>query len=111
MMSKYDILIITCICSFLATYNLWEIVPIHAFFSKGQSISISLSTYTILSLIRDFKQPTFTQRIAYFLFFISINNVLDNLFFNPYAIQWNEYLFALLVLFASIFITRNIPKK
>jgi hypothetical protein len=108
-MTKYDILILACIISFLATYNLWSVIPITGFFSKGQAVSISLATYIILSLVRDFKQSRLTQRFAYFLFFISINNVLDNLVFNPYAIQWNEYLFAVIALLASIYITRNTP--
>jgi len=110
--TKYDILIVLCITTFLAAYNLWSVFNfIERFFSRGVAIGISIACLIILNYAKDYSRSKFTIRASYFLFFLSLNNILDNLLFDPYVIQWNEYVFGVVAFIASIIITRNYPKN
>lgn len=109
MFKKIDILLLFTIIMSLVAYNLWSVIHIQNFFQKSESIFIFSCTLCALEAIKHSILNSYfiTQYLCYVLVFFALNNVLDNLFFNPFIIQWNEYLFAIIALIASYFITRK----
>jgi hypothetical protein len=100
-MRKLEIIILSTIISSLITYNMWHIIAIPYFFQKSESVFILLATTCIVESVKLTKYTRLTLFLSYTLFSFALNNVLDNLFFNPFAIEWNEYLFAFLALIVS----------
>ena len=111
-MKKIDILILLTIVMSLITYNLWHVIRIATLFQKSESVFILMATVCIVEAIKSsiYKHSRTTLFLSYLLFSFALNNVLDNLFFNPFIIQLNEYIFAIIALIASFFLTRNVPK-
>lgn len=60
------------------------------------AIGITLAFLVIKSLCEQRKD---LKNIANVCFWLSINNLLDEIFFNPTAIGINEYLFAVIIIF------------
>lgn len=112
-MRKTDILILATILSSLITYNMWHIINIPYFFQKSESVFILLCTTCIVEVVKEsmYKYTRLTLFLSYTLFSFALNNVLDNFLFNPFEIQWNEYVFAILALVISYYLslkhTRN----
>jgi len=73
----------------IATYSFWEFAP-KGFFYIGNAIFIFLLCMYIFLLKRD-------NFIFYLLFCYSINNLFDELFFNPTILGNNEMVFAFAV--------------
>ena len=84
---KTKILYLAIIVSFI-TFNFWK--PILEYFDfEIFYIGIALTCF-LLSLY--IKQTTKKSFITFFLFCVTLNNLLDELLFDPQKIGYNEYI-------------------
>jgi hypothetical protein len=89
MIDKYKILLYVATALSVATYSFWQQLPKGSFYI-GNSIFIFLLCFFIF--IKDRK-----SFITFVLLALSINNLFDELFFNPKNIGINEYLVLLIL--------------
>lgn len=89
------ILYIASILSIL-TYSLWNYIPIDYFFYYGNSIFICLLCIYIFFTDKQ-------SNIKFILFALSVNNLLDELFFDNTKFELNEILFFLAIIVLTRF--------
>lgn len=87
----------------IITYSFWDLMPEGSFF-----IGNALFIFLILGYIFHLKRKSF---VFYLLFCYSINNLLDELFFNPKELNLNELAFAVAVPLMWIIKNKNMPDK
>ena len=84
---KIKILYAAIFVSFI-TYNFWK--PILKYFDfEIFYIGIALFIFLLALYIRQISKPSFT---TFFLFCLALNNLLDELLFEPQKIGYNEYI-------------------
>lgn len=84
-------LLILSLCLSLLTYNLWPLLPAGSFY-KGMAVFIMLLGIIINNLVSD------SIKIwSSVLLWLSINNVLDEFFFNPKKFGINEYIISIVI--------------
>jgi hypothetical protein len=88
------ILLIASICTFVAAYSLWPLLWHGSFY---QLLAISIVLW--MALIKDLC-PQGLKKFARVGFWISVNNLMDELFFDPTKFAINEYIFAAFILLA-----------
>jgi hypothetical protein len=101
-MIQYSIIQKVCltaaILASLAGYNLWPYAW-HGFFYQCNALMISLLFY----LVKDFgKHDLYLHKVATIGFWFAISNLCDELFFDPTKLQWNEYVFALIIIVLTL---------
>lgn len=79
----------------IAGYNLWPIIH-HDFFYKCMALSLLLLSIVVW-LCKDV-----SKIVSQIFFWLCVNNLMDELFFDPTAFQLNEYIFALIVIIITI---------
>jgi hypothetical protein len=72
----------------LISYNIWKPVLKH-FDVEIFYIGIALTQFLMALYIKQVSKPSF---ITFFLFCIMLNNLLDELLFDPQKIGYNEYI-------------------
>lgn len=93
MKKKYIILTAIIVCSIL-TFNLWMVLPFSIFY-KGLAVTMLLSAL----LIRiDSEKGTNYRYLCDLWLLLTANNIVDEFFFNPKAMELNEYLFGFVIL-------------
>jgi hypothetical protein len=74
------------VCIF--TYSLWQIIllntGLHIFY-----IGNALFIFLLALYIRQISKPSFS---TFFLFCLALNNLLDEILFDPQKLGWNEFL-------------------
>lgn len=97
-------LLITIIIVSILSFNLWMLFPFQIFY-KGLAILFILSAI----LIRiDSEKGTQYRYICDVWLLLTANNLIDEFFFNPRALEWNEYLFGMVIMVhAAIKANRN----
>ena len=93
---------------YVITYNTWFIFRahgIHGVFYKGIAAACLL-VYIAFTL--PVKYQKLNDKLNTVCVICALSNVLDELFFNPTAFQWNEYIAVSLIL---IFVFRGKPDK
>lgn len=87
-------LIITMIAVSIAAYNLWLFFPVNIFY-RGMAITFLLSAV----LIRSDSEPNTAYRYLCDLWmWLTVNNTIDEFFFDPKKVQWNEYFFGIVII-------------
>lgn len=64
------------------------------FYDEGVAISIVLLSFVVWRATED----KWLRVIGFVYFWFAINNVVDEIFFNPEETGWNEYVFAIIIL-------------
>jgi uncharacterized membrane protein len=82
-------LIISIVIALIAAYNLWPLQLIPGLFYKG--IGISFLLMSLYVMYKEKGRPAFKYGVAFFM--LTINNLMDELLFNPEKFGWNEYAF------------------
>lgn len=77
----------------VAGYNLWSFIS-ETFFYVCQALCF-VSLYGVLWYSN--RKDYIESNVAQVGFWFAMNNLLDQLFFNPLSYGWNEYLFAAIV--------------
>lgn len=96
-----DKLIYVTISVSILTYQFWIYLPKGSFYI-GMALFVFLLSVNLFSSNR--------KKFAYFLLLcLSINNLLDELFFDPTIFGWNEIVSALLI--PVIYYARKIHKQ
>jgi len=62
------------------------------------------------SVCKDEKSSKFQEIVSKLFLFLSLSNLVDELFFNPFVVNWHEYLTALITLTAIIHVTNRTKK-
>ena len=88
---------------FLAAFAFWPILWEGAFYQL-MAAGIFLLFWQLEATA---KHGTYLQLFSTIGFWLSLNNLLDELFFDPKAVSVNEYLVALVIVIASIKFFRN----
>jgi hypothetical protein len=75
------------------TYTFWNLINEIGItiFYKGNALFIFL----LALYIRQISKPSF---ITFFLFCLALNNLLDELLFDPQKIGWNEYIASAIII-------------
>lgn len=93
---------------YLITYNTWFIFKahgIHGMFYKGTALAC---LFAYLAFHFPVKYLKLNEKLNSIAILLALSNLLDEIFFDPTAFQWNEYIAATLIL---IFIFRAEPNK
>jgi hypothetical protein len=96
-------ILIVAILVILRGYNLWHFAW-HGFFYQCNALFISMVTLLLKDLAR---RDKVLFKIATILFWLSINNLCDELFFDPLTLGCNEIFFALLIVFLTLKKSKN----
>lgn len=84
---------------YVLTYNTWYLLlseyHIKGVFYKGTALAC-LITYAAFSL--PIKYVKLNEKLNIIAILLALSNLLDELFFDPRAFQWNEYLAAILII-------------
>jgi len=83
----------------LITYLFWEHLPKGSFYSGNALFIFLLCTYIFVNNKQSF--------IKFVLFGLSLNNLLDELFFNPTELGYNEIAFAISIPLIWFYKTTN----
>lgn len=87
-------LLVTMIITSVAAYNLWMLFPVPVFY-KGMAIVFFLSAM----LIRTGSKTDTTYRyLCDVWMWLTVNNLIDEFFFDPRKVQWNEYFFGIIII-------------
>jgi hypothetical protein len=78
----------------ILVYGLWSFFP-DPIGTKIYFIGMALSHFLLALYIRQISKPSF---LTFFLFCITINNLLDEVLFNPLKIGWNEYIASAIII-------------
>jgi hypothetical protein len=97
------IILIFALIVIIAGYNLWRFAW-HGFFYQCNALFISLITFLLKDLSRQDKKLNAWAKIV---FWLSINNLCDEIFFDPKSFGWNEIFFALLIVFLTLKKSKN----
>lgn len=92
-------LIIAMIATSIAAYNLWLILPLNIFY-KGMAVTFFLSAVLIRA---DSTQNTAYRYLCDLWMWLTINNVIDEFCFDPRKVEWNEYVFGIVVITHAIY--------
>jgi len=92
------VILIFALIVILCGYNLWHIAW-HGFFYQCNAIFISLMTLLLKDLSRKDRKLNMWANI---IFWLSINNLCDELLFDPLRFGWNELFFTLLIVFLTL---------
>jgi hypothetical protein len=90
----------------ILTYSLWSFFP-DPLGTKIYFVGMALSHFLLSVYIRQISKPSF---ITFFLFCVTLNNLLDELLFDPQKIGLNEYL-ATVIIIIVYFIKDKDPKS
>lgn len=102
-MKKYVWLILACICNTLFRYEPFDftfgkIAENHSSYSVGQAVSyIFLLLYIDSNLFKKFP-----VNILSIVFWCAVSNLMDELFFDPLHLGWNEIAFVIGIIISSI---------
>ena len=97
------ILLLSAIIILVVGYNLWPIAW-DGFFYQTTALSYVIIFTLIKYAIRGGK---WFRVIANIGFWFSLNNIFDELFFNPKRFGINEYIFAFIIVITSILISER----
>lgn len=87
------------------SYNFWK--PILEYFDfEIFYIGIALSHFLLALYIKQISKPSF---ITFFLFCVTLNNLLDELLFDPQKIGINEYIASAIII--VIYFLKDKPLK
>jgi hypothetical protein len=98
-MISNKMLLIAALLVLVAGYNLW-VFAWHGFFYQCIAVGLLLLALLIKRLMPC--DPTVTIAI-----WLCVNNVLDELFFDPKSFGWNEYLIAGIIIIVTIIKSRK----
>ena len=84
---KNNIILKITICVGIITYTFWSF-----FYDLGIQIFYYGNSLFIFLLALYIKQATKKSFITFFLFCVTLNNLLDELLFDPQKIGYNEYI-------------------
>lgn len=85
------IILIASICIYVAAYSLWSFLWPGFFY---QALAVCQCLWMLF--IQDIA-PKGLRKIATIGVWFTINNLMDELFFDPKKLSWNEYLFAIII--------------
>jgi hypothetical protein len=89
-----NILLWIAVTLLVAAYSFADFIPNYeAFGIERKFYYISRSLFVVLLCLCIYRENK-SRMVAYLLLVWSINDLLDELFFNPLIYQWNEYVFA-----------------
>lgn len=71
----------------ILVYGLWSFFP-DPLGTKIYFVGIAIFIFLLALYIRQISKPSFT---TFFLFCITLNNLLDETLFNPLKLGWNEF--------------------
>lgn len=97
------VLLITAITILVAAYSLWSFAW-DGFFYQFTALAYVIIFILIKYAIRGDK---WFRVIANICFWFSLNNLFDELFFNPKKVGINEYIFAFIIIITSILISEK----
>lgn len=103
---KKTILLSTIIILVLG-YNIWPFVW-HGFFYQASAISWVL---LFLLIKKGINGDIWFKVIANICFWFAVNNLIDELFFDPKVFSWNEYGFAIIIIITNIRIIKRNGKS
>lgn len=98
---RKNLLAISIVLVSILAYNLW---PFFDCFYIGIAIVFFLCA---LALVLKSEHETIERRIYFVFLFLSINNLLDEIFFDPKTFGANEYLIATLIIAHQTYLQRN----
>lgn len=81
----------------VATYNVWPFLW-KGFFYQGMAVHFILVYGLSFNLARDRTPDYFVSKCMFIGFWLAINNLFDELVFNPKKIELNEYITALIII-------------
>lgn len=91
----------------IVTYSFWQLIlkstGFHIFY-----IGIALSHFLLALYIRQISKPSF---IVFFLFCVTLNNLLDELLFDPQKIGVNEYIATAIIIIIYFLKDKELPKE
>lgn len=93
------IMLIAALLVLVAGYNLW-VFAWHGFFYQCLAVGLLLLSFLVKRLMP--KDPTATIAV-----WLCVNNVLDELLFDPKKFGWNEYVIAGIVIIVTIIKSRK----
>lgn len=107
------ILLLTFIVSFI-TYSFWgvikEIINVSIFY-QGIAISFVGYTYLIHLFVKELSKFNRSYKriipISYVVNLVSVNNLIDEILFNPQIISINEYIGFILIIFITMYKFNN----
>ena len=89
------------------TYSFWELVKmktgIHIFYIGNAFFIFLMALY-----IKQISKPSF---LTFFLFCITLNNLLDEVCFDPKKIGWNEYITSSIIIIIYFLKDKELPKE
>jgi hypothetical protein len=100
-----NIIAISIVATSILAYNLW---PLFDCFYIGIALCFFLSA---LALVLKSERETIERRIYFILFFLTFNNLLDELFFDPKRFGANEYFIAAFIIAHQVYLQRNKDAK
>lgn len=101
--------LLTSIIVGLIGWNLWPYAW-HGFFYQSNAVHIALKDVVILCLVRPLKNRFFVF-LALVNFGIGITDLMDELFFDPKAFAWNDYIFFAINISISYMLCRTIQQR
>jgi len=90
---KNNVILKIAVIICILTYTLWSFF--NSFGIGFYYIGNALFIFLLALYIRQISKPSF---IIFFLFCLALNNLLDEVLFNPLKIGWNEYLASAIII-------------
>lgn len=98
------IILIVSICIYVAAYSLWSFLWPGFFY---QALAVCQCLWMLL--IEDTVGKGL-KKIATIGLWFTINNLMDELFFDPKKLSWNEYVFALIIIVVILKMKGNVKQ-
>ena len=91
----------------LITYSIWSFFP-DPLGTKIYFVGVALFIFLLCLYIRQISKPSF---LIFFLFCGTLNNLLDELLFDPQKIGINEYIASVLIIIIYFLKDKELPKE
>lgn len=99
--NRVNILFIISILFWVVSYNIWQYTAPNIYYI-GNAQMIMVCSWMIHQ-----KTNSVHHVISRLFLFLAFNNLIDEIFFDPTAVEWNEFVIFALYLIYSLFKWRN----
>ena len=94
--SNQTILFIIGLCSWILGQLLWVLVGTQAYY-----IGVAIFITTLVGIIHMNTETGWKKQVSKIALFICVNNIFDELFFDPTLFSYNELITTLLIIFST----------
>lgn len=90
----------------ILVYTIWPLFD-EPIASKIFYVGIALTQFLMALYIRQISKPSF---VIFFLFCVTLNNLLDEILFDAQKIGWNEYITSAIIIIIYFLKDKKIPE-